>query len=162
MRVRGTALLLVVLALAAAGCGGGKKSNAVADSSVGTTSTTPTTTASGTTTSATSTKPKSCKELTSLANRVSAAFQNSNPKNIEKNAKLLKQFADQTPEEIRPDFELIASDVQDIADTIKGVKNPSKPTAAERQRIQKAAASIDQTKLNAAIQHISAWSTKNC
>ena len=159
-----TALLLFLLALAAAGCGGGGKKSTTAaavepaTSSAGTTQSADTTTAGATST----TKSKSCKQLTTLANRVSAAFSNSNPKNIQKNAKILKQFADQTPDQIRPDFELLADDVQKIADSLRGVKNPNSPTPAERQKIQQAAAQINQAKLTAAIRHISTWSQQNC
>jgi hypothetical protein len=157
-----TALLL--LALTAAGCGGGgKKSTTAASVEPATSSATTTESADTTTSGATSTtKSKSCKELTTLANRVSAAFSNSNPKNIQKNAKILKQFADQTPDQIRPDFELLADDVQKIADALRGVKNPNSPTPAERQKIQQAAAQINQAKLTAAIRHISTWSQQNC
>lgn len=164
MRVPIATALLLVLALAAAGCGGGGKktttSTAVqpATSSAATTESSDTTTAGATST----TKSKSCKELTTLANRVTAAFSNTNPKNIQQNAKILKQFADQTPDEIRPDFELLADDVQKIADSLKGVKNPNSPTPAERQKIQQAAAQINQAKLTAAIRHITTWSQKNC
>ena len=156
-----TALLL--LALAAAGCGGGGKNSTTAEAAGSSSSSAATTASSGTTTgSGTSTKSKSCKELTSLANRVSSAFSNTNGKNIEKNAKILKEFADQTPDEIRPDFELLADDIQKIADAFHGVKNPNNPSPAERQKIQQAAQSINQAKLSAAIRHITAWSQKNC
>lgn len=158
-----TALLLLTLALAAAGCGGGGKKSTTAAAAESTSSSAATTASSATTTGAASTtKPKSCKDLTSLAHRVSAAFSNSNPKNLQKNARILKQFADQTPDEIRPDFELLANDVQKIADSLHGVKNPNSPTPAERQKIQQAAATIDQAKLTAAIKHITLWSQKNC
>jgi hypothetical protein len=158
-----TALLVLALALAAAGCGGGGKKSTTAEaagsSSSGATTIQSTATATG---GASTTKSKSCKELTTLANRVSAAFSNTNAKNIQKNARILKQFADQTPDEIRPDFELLADDVQKIADSLHGVKNPNSPTPAERQKIQQAASTINQAKLSAAIRHITAWSQKNC
>jgi hypothetical protein len=158
-----TALLLVVLALAAAGCGGGGKKSTTAAAAASTSTAAATTQSSGTTTGgASTTKSKSCAQLTSLANRVSAAFQNTNPKNIQQNARILKQFADQTPDEVRPDFELLADDVQKIADSLHGVKNPNSPTPAERQKIQQAAGSIDQAKLQTAIRHITVWSQKNC
>lgn len=158
-----TALLLLTLALAAAGCGGGAKKSTTAAAAGSSSSSVTTTESSATTTGAASTtKSKSCKELTTLANRVSAAFSNTNPKNIQKNARILKQFADQTPDEIRPDFELLAGDVQKIADSLHGVKNPNSPTPAERQKIQQAASTINQAKLTTAIRHITAWSQKNC
>ena len=154
-------LLLVVLALAAAGCGGGSKKSTTTAAN-----TSPATTAQnsggGTSTAATAGKPKSCAELQSLASKVSASFQNTNKENIEANAQKLKEFADQTPDEIRPDFELLASDVQKIAGVLKGVKDANKPTVAEAQKLQKALSSIDQQKLQAALQHIQAWSAKNC
>jgi hypothetical protein len=156
-------LLLAALALAAAGCGGGGKksttSAAPATSSAG--STESESTSSEDTTATATTKAKSCAELTSLAKRVSAAFQNTNAKNIDKNAKLLKQFADQTPDAVRPDFEELAKDVQKIADVITSAKDPNHPTPAEAQKIQKVA-SQNATKMSRAIQHISTWSAKNC
>ena len=42
------------------------------------------------------------------------------------------------------------------------MKNPNNPSPAERQKIQQAAASINQAKLSAAIRHITVWSQKNC
>jgi len=156
------ATALLVLALAAAGCGGGGKKSTTAEAA-GSSSSGATTQSTATATGgASTTKSKSCKELTTLANRVSAAFSNTNAKNIQKNARILKQFADQTPDEIRPDFELLADDVQKIADSLHGVKNPNSPTPAERQKIQQAASTINQSKLSAAIRHITAWSQKNC
>jgi hypothetical protein len=156
------ATALLALALAAAGCGGGGKKSTTAEAA-GSSSSGATTQSTATATGgASTTKSKSCKELTTLANRVSAAFSNTNAKNIQKNARILKQFADQTPDEIRPDFELLADDVQKIADSLHGVKNPNSPTPAERQKIQQAAATINQSKLSAAIRHITAWSQKNC
>jgi hypothetical protein len=159
-----TALLVLALALAAAGCGGGEKKSTTAAALAPTSNAATTTESSGTTMTggASTTKSKSCKQLTSLANRVSAAFQNTNPENIQQNARILKQFADQTPDEIRPDFELLADDVQKIADSLHGVKNPNSPTPAERQKIQQAAGSINQAKLQTAIRHITVWSQKNC
>ena len=160
MRIKPAAgLLFVVLALAAGGCGGGKKSTtAAADTSVATS----TESSGGTSTSGASGKPKSCAELNALASKVSASFQNTNAQNIEENAKKLKEFADQTPDEIRPDFELLAEDVQKVAEAMKGVKNAQQPTAAEAQKLQKTLASIDQKKLQLALQHIQTWSTTNC
>jgi hypothetical protein len=156
--------LLVVLAVAAAGCGGGSKkgTTAAADTSSATSTESSTESSGETSTSGASGKPKSCAELNALASKVSASFQNTNEKNIEDNAKKLKEFADQTPDEIRPDFELLADDVQMVADAMQGVKTGQQSTPEEAQKIQKALASIDQKKLQLALQHITTWSTKNC
>jgi hypothetical protein len=156
---------LLVLAVAAAGCGGGGKKNgttAVAATSAATSTETTTESSGDTSTSGAAGKPKSCAELEALASKVSTSFQNTNPENIEDNAKKLKEFADQTPDEIRPDFELLAEDVEKVAGAMKGLKNGQQPTAEEAQKIQKAVGSINQKKLQLALQHITTWSTKNC
>jgi hypothetical protein len=85
-------------------------------------------------------------------------------KDPEKNAQLLKDFADQTPEEIRPDFQVIADAYSKIAGAMKGVDLTSgKPLSAEAiAKLQAISGEIDSAKVTQASKNISTWASKNC
>ncbi len=164
--------LLGVLLLAAAGCGG--KSNNSASSNTPTT-TAETTTAAATTTASTTTTSSTtsdlsklasgsnCRALLDLGTKLSAAFSGSNG-DLQKQAKLLQEFADKTPSDIRPDFEVLADAMNKIAKDLKGVDLSAgkTPTPAQLAKLQKLSTEIDQTKLQTASAHITAWAQSHC
>ena len=76
----------------------------------------------------------------------------------------MKEFADKTPADIRPDFQEVADAYAKIADALKGVdlsagKTPSPEVLA---KIVKLSSELDQAKLTKAETNISAWASKNC
>jgi hypothetical protein len=181
--VRRVAFLLIPLAaigFALAGCGGSKSAStttrAAGFSTVEATTTEPVTTQTATaqTTTQTTSNPtttptstvasaKNCKGLADLGQKFSSAFTGAaNSQDLKKEALLLKEFADKTPADIRPDFQVLAQYLTKIADALGGLKLGSTPNAATLAKLQKLSAEIDQAKLTAASAHISAWAQKNC
>jgi hypothetical protein len=106
---------------------------------------------------------KNCKGLADLGQKFSSAFTGAaNAQDLKKEAQLLKEFADQTPADIRPDFQVLAQAMTKVADALEGVKLSGTPNAATLAKLQKLSTEIDQVKLTAASAHISAWVQKNC
>jgi hypothetical protein len=83
---------------------------------------------------------------------------------LQKNAKLVQEFADKTPTSIRPDFKVLAADWTKIATAMKGVSLASlkAPNAAVMSRLVKLSSQLDTEKLTTATQNISAWAHANC
>jgi len=160
-----------VFALAAAGCGGGGSKSA-ATTAAATTQATPTQTLVTSTESAPKTTTSSlggiasaanCKELADLGQKFSAAFTGAaNSKDLKTEAQLLKEFADKTPSDIRPDFEVVADYLTKVADVAGTIKPGARPDAQTLAKLQKVATEVNQQKLTTASQHISAWVQKNC
>jgi hypothetical protein len=170
---------LAAIGFALAGCGGSKSAStttrAAGFSTVEATTTEPVTTQTATaqtTTAQTTTNPtttptvasaKNCKGLADLGQKFSSAFTGAaNSQDLKKEALLLKEFADKTPADIRPDFQVLAQYLTKIADALGGLKLGSTPNAATLAKLQKLSTEIDQAKLTAASAHISAWAQKNC
>ena len=160
------------LVLAAAGCGGGKSTTTTEGASAGTTTATTETTTEASTTTGTGTaealgallSSKNCRELVNSATSFSQALSGAGGTDVKKAADLMKEFADKTPADIRPDFEVLADAYAKYAEALKGVdltsgKTPSPDVIA---RLQKLSSQIDQAKLTQASQHITAWIQKNC
>lgn len=176
---------LAMIVLVAAGCGGGSKNAAATTEATTTeaatteaaTTTEATTTEAATTEAATTTEATTttsndlsgiatagnCKELADLGQKFSSAMSGAaSSQDLKKEAQLLKEFADKTPSDIKPDFEVYADFVSKVADAYNGVTPGSTPSPAQIAALQKLATEIDQAKLSAASQHIAAWVTKNC
>ena len=68
---------------------------------------------------------------------------------VTKTAALLKEFADKTPADIRPDFEVVAAAYAKIADALKGVnlKPGSTPDPAAIAKLTKLGSELDQASL---------------
>jgi len=84
--------------------------------------------------------------------------------NLEQTAALVKQFADKTPSDIRPDFEILAADWATVASALKGVDLSSGkvPSATVLAKLVQLSSQLDAKKLTAASQAIAAWSRANC
>jgi hypothetical protein len=163
------ALTLAAVVILAAGCGGGGNKSATTTTQAATTTKAAATTAATTTNAAAAAlsglaTTANCKQLADLSNEFSTALQGTDSKDVKKTATLLKQFADKTPSEIRPDFETVAADYAKIADALQGVnvKSGSVPDAKALLKLQKLATSIDTTKLAKAATNIGTWAQKNC
>jgi hypothetical protein len=172
--------MLAAVAFLAAGCGGGGSKEAAPTTTEATVPATseevtpePATTQAvtteakpqGTTTTSLAgiASAKNCQELATLGQKFSQAFTGAaNAQDLKKEAQLLKEFADRTPSDIRPDFEVLADYMKKIADAAGGLKPGSTPDAATIAKLQKLSAEIDQKKLTATSTHIQAWVQKNC
>jgi len=163
-----SAVGVVVLGVMLAGCGGGgsKKSSASpttqATQTTQTTQTVPATTAtqttSGTPNFATS---GNCRDLATSAQKFSAALTGASG-DIKKQADIFQKFADKAPSEIRADVKTIADAFSKIAASGVTLKTGQVPSSDQLAKLQAAVKQIDQAKVTAASQRISAWVQKNC
>jgi hypothetical protein len=169
------ATVLAALAFVAAGCGGGSKAaetttEATVPATTEAVTTEPITTLAPTTQATTTTSnlgglasAKNCRELAQLGQKFSAAFTGAaNAQDLKTEARLLKEFADRTPSDIRADFETLADYMTKVADAAGGLKPGQTPNAQTLAKLQKLATEIDQAKLTAASKNITAWVQKNC
>jgi hypothetical protein len=158
-------LLVLVLVLAAAGCGK-KKTTTTTTTTTTTQTTTTTTAASGTTTAASSglgALGANCKQLSDLGNSFTQALQGANG-DVQKQAAILKEFADKTPSDIRPDFETLANAYTQLAGSLKGVdlSGGKTPDAATLAKVMALAQKIQNAKFQTALKHIEAWAANGC
>ena len=122
------------------------------------------TTGTGTSSLSALTSAGNCADLANMGAALSQAFSGTGTNDVQKQAQLLKEFADRTPEDIRPDFETVADAYSKIADALKGVDlSPGKtPSPEVLAKLMKLSTELDQTKLTQAETNISAWASKNC
>jgi hypothetical protein len=176
MNARRLAVLLVAaVALAAAGCGGGGSDEASGDTDTAAveTMTTETTAGDTATTDETMTERSGedtgstdlgelsgkCAELAGLGSKLAAAMGGQNGE-VEDVSKLFDDLADQVPEEIRADWQVLARNFQKIADALKGVDLSSgeTPSAEVLAKLQKLSSTFDSQEMQQAATHIDAWS----
>lgn len=168
---------MAALALAAAGCGGGGKtsSTTTVTKAPATTKAAATTTAAaaGATQAKTTTaaaadlsglaSSANCRQLADLGSKFSSAMSGAaNSSDLKKQAQLLKEFADRTPSEIRPDFQVLADYFGKVADAVGKLKPGAVPDAAALAKLQQLSTSIDSNRLQQASEHITTWLQNNC
>jgi hypothetical protein len=173
-RSRSVMLLGAVLALVVAttGCGSKKKSSTPAAQTTTQAASTTTTEqmTTGTSTSSAGSGIASvatagnCKQLSDLSAAFTKAITGTGGNDFAQRSKILKEFADKTPSDIRPDFEVLADAFSKYASAFKDIHfTPGQvPDAATLAKLQKLTAQIDQTAVTKASTHISAWAQKNC
>jgi hypothetical protein len=168
------ALLVAALALVAAGCGGssdeGSSDTATVAAEDTTTEATTTedmttteeTTSDDTATDASSALTGKCADLAGLGSKLAAAMggQDSGVADV---SQLFDDLADQVPDEIKADWQVLAQNFQKIADALKGADLSSgTPDAATLAKLQKLATTLDSKEVQQAAAHIEAWANKNC
>lgn len=176
-----TVFALGLAALALAGCGG--SNNASSNTTTTTTETTTTTSGSSTTTTGgqtttdttTTTTETSgstpnfasgkCKDLAAAAAKIGQDMNASSASgNLQDVAKEFQAFVSVVPSEIKGDVQTMADAFTAYANALKGIDLTSgkTPSAADLVKMQAALKSFDQQKVQAASQHLQAWTTKNC
>ena len=104
-----------------------------------------------------------CRELVTLGSKVTEALGGSGDANLEETQEFLDGFADDAPEEIRDDFEVIAEAYGKIAEALEGVDLTSTtPDPEALAKLQELSSEIDQAELQEANTNITAWVTENC
>jgi hypothetical protein len=163
-------VLAVLLAVLAAGCGAKKK---VAVVQV-TTTTATTTTAAGTTTSSSGTlkitkfaTTGNCAKLEAMAVNISKSINpTSGQVDPQKYADAIEKMADAAPSDIKSDFKTFADAYSTMikAYTSSGFKPGSGkiPSAAQIAKLTAASKALSTPKVQAAVQHLTAWGRKNC
>jgi hypothetical protein len=171
------ALLIAVLALVAAGCGGSSSDEASSDTetTVATeTTATDDTTAMEDTTATTDDSETStdidlgnlsgeCAQFAGISSKLAQSLGGQDA-NIEDAAKAFDDIADQVPDEIKDDYQVIAENFSKIAEALKGVdltsgQTPSPEALAKLQELSK---SMDSAEVQQASQHIEAWVQEHC
>ena len=84
--------------------------------------------------------------------------------NMEDAAKAFADIADQVPDEIKDDYEVIAENFSKIADALKDVDLTSgqTPSPEALAKLQELSASMDSAEVRQASQHIEAWVQEHC
>lgn len=170
MRRKPLSILAVIalsgLVIAAAGCGSSKHKAAATTQTVATTTAK---TATKATTSKSSglaglANASNCAQLAGLSTSFAQAMSGTGSADVKKTATLLKQFADKTPKEIRPDFEVVAAAYAKIAEALKGtnLSSGATPDPAVIAKLTKLGSEIDTAALTKASANIGAWAQKNC
>lgn len=164
-------LLIAVLALVAAGCGGdNNEASADTETAVATETTAPEDTTAATDTSATSTDSTSlgdlsgeCAQFAGISQKLAQSLSGQNA-NLEDASKAFNEIADQVPDEIKDDYQVIAENFAKIADALKGVdlQSGQTPSPEVLAKLQEVSASMDSAEVQQASQNIEAWVTKHC
>jgi hypothetical protein len=168
------ALLVAALALVAAGCGGSsdEASSDTTTVAVETTTTEATTTEDMTTTdTATDTTSNAdlgaltgkCAELAGLGTKLAAAMGGQDA-GVADVSKVFDELADEVPDEIKADWQVLAENFGKIAEALKGVDltNGGTPDAETLAKLQELSATLDSQEVRQATTHIEAWVTENC
>jgi hypothetical protein len=165
-----TIAVVLVLALMGAGCGGGDEASSTTDTIVSEETTTDETTTDETTTEDTTTDTSGtlatgdCRELVDASAELTDALGATGTGNLQDVSALFDQLAERAPEEIRADIRTLGEAYASYADVLADIKvEPGQtPSAADLQRLQQALTSIDQQKVTAASERLSAWTQANC
>jgi hypothetical protein len=169
---------IAVLALVAAGCGGDSSNESAADSTTTTvaaetTMTTEETTATEETTDSSASASASasgdvelggkCKEFAGISQKLAASLSGQTA-DLQQASKIFDEIADQVPDEIKADYQVIAENFKKIADALKGVDLTSgqAPSPEALAKLQELSQSMDSPKVQQATQHIEAWVKENC
>lgn len=163
-----TIACLLVLALLGAGCGGGDDTASDTDTVV--TDTTDGITAEETTDETTTDDDGSfatseCASLVAAASSISQTFSGTGTTDdVDEARAQFEEFADNAPDEIRDDLQVLAAAYEEFAEVLGDVNiEPGQtPDAEAIAALQAAIAAIDQADVTEASANVSAWTTANC
>ena len=104
-----------------------------------------------------------CAEFAGLSAKLSQAFAGSSS-DLDSATEVLDQFADQVPEEIRDDYEVLAKNLKEFADELKdlGLASGETPSPEDIAKLQEITQSLDSAEVREASQNIEAWAQANC
>jgi len=166
--MRWLAVLVLALTLVAAGCGGSDESAATDETTVEETTTEETTTEETTTEGSTNTTDLSgilgdedCLALASVGATFAQAITGATD---EEAAAAFRKLADEVPDEIKADVQVLADWFADYAAKLKdiGIEAGQTPSADQLQQLQVALVATNQEELTAASQRLEAWTQANC
>lgn len=161
-------LLLAVLALAVAGCGGDDSSDAVAE-----TTAVEETTTNDDGTEDVETVPETteedigelggeCAELAGIGAKLSQSL-SGQAGDLDEASEVFNEIAEQVPDEIKADYEVIAENFSKIAEALEGVDLTSgQPDAEAIAKLQELSTTFDSPEVREASANIEAWVTANC
>jgi hypothetical protein len=163
---------IAVLALVAAGCGGDSSNESAADTTATTVATETTTATETTSTEDTSTTEGSsgdlalggkCKEFAGISEKLSESLSGQTA-DLEDASKIFDEIADQVPDEIRADYQVIAENFKKIAEALEGVDLTSgeTPSPEALAKLQELSQSMNSSEVQQASRNIEAWVRENC
>jgi hypothetical protein len=159
-------LLLAALALVAAGCGGddGDEAAATTDSAIVDETETETTDDDSTTTDDDSIELEGeCAQFAGLSVKLQQAISGSTG-DLESATEVFDEIAEQVPEEIRDDYEVLAANFRELAEALQGVDLTSgeAPSPEVLQKLQEVSSKLDTPEARQATENIEAWARENC
>jgi len=168
-----TIVVVVLLALAGASCGGGDDEASDTDTVVTETTTDETTTdetTEETTTDDTDTEvggflAGECRELIDASQALGQAFSAAGSEaDLEESTEAFEAFANEAPEEVRADLQIMAEVFREYVDAIRdsGIEEGETPSQEQALALQQALASIDLEEFTAASTRFNAWAADNC
>jgi hypothetical protein len=161
-------VLAVVLAFASASCGGDDEETAGDTDTVTLETTTDETTTEETDTDETvgdSLESEDCQQLINASASLSQALgSGGTDSDLDDVSTFFDEFAEEAPEEIRADFQVLADAYEAYAEAIAGIdlQSGETPDPEALQQLQDALTSIDQEEVTAASERISVWANENC
>jgi hypothetical protein len=165
-----TIAVVLVLALAGAACGGdeetaGETDTVTLETTTDETTTDETTEETDTDTVGDSIESEDCQELINASASLSQALGSAGTdSDLDDVSTFFDEFAEEAPEEIRADFQVLADAYEAYAEAIEGIdlQSGQTPDPEALQQLQDALTSIDQEEVTAASERISAWANENC
>ena len=165
--MRWLSILVLALALVAAGCGGGDDDSSASDTTT-VEETTEETTDDGTATSGDfDFADEDCRGLVAAFLGVSQAFAaaaGGSDAELQEQAEVFSEFADDVPEEIRADVQTLADAYGQYIDVLQdaGLQPGELPTAEQAQQLQDALQAVGTADVTAASERLGTWTTENC
>ena len=166
-RILGLAVVAALVAIGA-GCGGDDDSGGGGPLGAATTAAEPsatTETSEGSGGALPGLGSDECNKLARLGAEFSQAMTGAaNSKDVEEQVRLFEDFADQTPEDVRDDFQVLAEEYSKIAQALSDANFQSgeQPDPEAVQKFQEAMQSVDQKRLDEATTNIEQWMKENC
>jgi hypothetical protein len=164
-----TLAVVLVLALVVAGCGGDDETSGdtvTIETTTDDTTTDETTTDEDTTeeTLGDSLASEDCQELISASSALGSAFSGVEGDDLDDSSEAFTQYADQAPEEIRGDLQIMAETYEAYAEAIGdiGLEPGETPSQEQALEFQQALSSIDLEEFTAASQRFTTWAATNC
>jgi cell fate (sporulation/competence/biofilm development) regulator YlbF (YheA/YmcA/DUF963 family) len=157
-------LLIAALALVAAGCGGDDSSDASGEATetVVATDTSSDDSTETTDDSATGNLSGQCAELAGISSKLAQSLSGGTA-DLDEAAEVLDELADQVPDEIKDDYQIVAENFAKIAEALEGVDLTSgTPDAEALAKLRELGQTLDSPEVQQATANLEAWARENC
>jgi hypothetical protein len=170
MKARHLLLLLVAaLALVAAGCGGDDSSEASGDTTETAVVETTDTTDDATTTDGEAEDVEigdlsgECAQFAGISSKLAQSLSGQDA-DLEEAARVFDEIADEVPDEIKEDYQVIADNFAKLAEALKDVDLTSGavPDPETLAKLEELGRSMDSAEVQRASQNLEAWARENC
>ena len=106
---------------------------------------------------------ENCAELAGIGSRLAQSL-SGQAGDLDDAQALFDEVADQVPDEIKDDYEVVAENFGKIAEGLKDLDlgSGATPSAEDLQKLQELTSSLNSPEIQEASENISAWAEKNC